>query len=363
MRISKGIVAAALIAWAGLGYAQQAIAPPAPSAYAPGQEALERGLGAYRVGKHDAALTALSSAAAQGDPSIRFMAEFYLARIYAMDAGPATDHTKAFVLYRKLADENLDADPLTSQRAPFVAKALLALAGYVRAGVKAIDLPPNPRRAADYLHHAAVFFGDRDAQLELARAYLGADSDKDDVRRGLHYLAVLAEESHGPAQAVLADLFWRGRHVGKDDRRALALVTMAVENAPSHERIWIEESYAAIFCGTNQIVRAEAGVLVARWRETFVRPEGAASRTGAFEFLPARQCASGEQVALSGRPKAEVVVGGSTTPAAEKGLSAAAAGAPLATGTAAKTATVGAASGAGFKLKAAGIVEAAATKK
>jgi hypothetical protein len=367
MRISKGIVAAALITWAGLAYAQQAIAPTAPSApgpYAPGQEALERGLGAYRVGKHDAALTALSSAAAQGDSSIRFMAEFYLARIYAMEAGPATDHTRAFVLYRKLADENLDADPLTSQRAPFVAKALLALAGYVRAGVKAIDLPPNPRRAADYLHHAAVFFGDRDAQLELAKAYLSADSGKDDVRRGLHYLAVLAEESHGPAQAVLADLFWRGRHVAKDDRRALALVTMAVENAPSHERIWIEESYAAIFCGTNQIVRAEAGVLVAGWRQTFVRPDGTAARTGAFEFLPARQCASGEQVALgaSGRPKVEVVVGTTAPEATAKGVSAATAGAPIATGTAAK-ATVGASSGAGFKLKAAGIVEAAATKK
>ena len=104
-----------------------------------------------------------------GDSSARFVAEFYLARIYAADAGPAKDPAKAFVLYRKLADENLTIDPLASQRAPFVAKALIALAGYMRAGVKEIDLAPNPRRSADYLHHAAVFFGDRDAQLELAR--------------------------------------------------------------------------------------------------------------------------------------------------------------------------------------------------
>jgi hypothetical protein len=297
MRISSGVIAAALIAWAGAAHAQQATAPSAQHAAA--QVALERGLGAFRTGKHDTAIAELSAAAAAGDSSARFIAEFYLARIYAADVGPATDHTKAFVLYRKLADENLAVDPLTSQRAPFVAKALIALAGYVRAGVKAIDLPPNPRRAADYLHHAAVFFGDRDAQLELARISLRADSSKDDVRRGLHYLAVLAEESHGPAQAVLAELFWHGRLVAKDPRRALALATIAVENAPQHERIWVEEGYAAIFCAASQITRVEAGVLVARWRQTFLRPDGPVARTGSFELLPARQCASGEQVAVS----------------------------------------------------------------
>jgi hypothetical protein len=40
-------------------------------------------------------------------------------------------------------------------------------------------------------------------------------------------------------------------------------------------------------------------VLVARWRQTFLRPDGATARTGSFELLPARQCASGEQVAVS----------------------------------------------------------------
>jgi hypothetical protein len=349
-------MAAALIAWAGLAHAQQTTVPPS-APYASAQAALDRGLGAFRTAKYDTAIAALTAAAAMGDSSTRFVAEFYLARIYAADAGPATDHTKAFVLYRKLADENLTVDPLASRRAPFVAKALIALAGYVRAGVKEIELAPNPRRAADYLHHAAVFLGDRDAQLELARLYLGPDGSKkapkDDVRRGLHYLAVLAEESHGPAQAMLAELFWQGRHVAKDARRALALVTMAVENAPQHERIWIEEGYAAIFCATNQITRAEAGVLVARWRQTFLRPDGAVTRTGSFELLPARQCASGESVALAppgGTPKLakapDVAVGGATDPTR-----------PVPVGTTVKAGPPPV----GFK--AAGIVEAAAAKK
>jgi TPR repeat protein len=301
MRISSGVVAAALLALAGAAAAQQpAASPPGRAVSRPA--ALERGLHAYQAGRQEAAISALSEAAGHGDPTARFVAEFYLARAYAESVGAAADQTKAFVLYRKLADENLTVDPDTSQRAPFVAKALIALAGYVRTGIAEIDLAPNPRRAAEYLHHAAVFFGDRDAQFELARTYLSGDSPNDDVKRGLHYLAVLTEESHAPAQAMLADLFWRGRHVRKDGRRALALATMAVERAPAHERLWIEETYAIIFCAAPQATRDEAGGLIAGWRRMFA-PSAAVptGRTGfdSGDLLAERQCASGETVAIA----------------------------------------------------------------
>jgi TPR repeat protein len=301
MRIFSGVVAAALLALAGAAAAQQPEASP-PGRAVSRPAALERGLDAYQAGREEAAISALGEAAGQGDPTARFLAEFYLARLYAERVGAAADQTKAFVLYRKLADENLTVDPGTSNRAPFVAKALIALAGYVREGIAEIDLAPNPRRAADYLHHAAVFFGDRDAQFELARTYLGGDSPGDDVKRGLHYLAVLTEESHAPAQAMLADLFSRGRYVKKDERRALALATMAVERAPAHERLWIEETYATVFCAAPQATREEAGRLVAGWRRMFMTPAtGPAGRTGldAVDLLAERQCASGETVAIA----------------------------------------------------------------
>ena len=113
-----------------------------------GQSALERGLSAYQAGKQEAAVPALTEVAASGDASARFFAEFYLARIYSEGVGAAADHTKAYVLFRKIADENVEVDPERSQRAPFVAKALIALAGYLRAGIKEIELPakPAPRR-------------------------------------------------------------------------------------------------------------------------------------------------------------------------------------------------------------------------
>jgi uncharacterized protein len=290
-------VAAALIVCAGTATAQQ------PLTHASAQAAIERGLSAYQIGARDTAISALGEAASHGDASVKFAAEFYLARIYAENIAAGADQTKAFVLFRKLADENLTVDPETSKRAPFVARALIALAAFVRAGLKDIDLAPNPRRADDYLHHAAVFFGDRDAQFELARVYLGGDASGDDVRRGLHYLASLTEEGHAPAQALLGDMFWRGRHVKKDERRALALVTIAAESAPTHERIWIEDTYATIFCATAQSAREEAGLLVARWRRMFAQPIAAPEAAmraghGARDLVPERQCASGEKVAL-----------------------------------------------------------------
>lgn len=295
MRTSSGILAAVLIAMAGAAFAAQ------PSEREAAQSAFEKGLNAYKAGSYDIAVPALTEAAAEGSDQARFFAEFYLARIYSDNTGELSNHPKAYVLFRKLADENADVDPDDDQRAPFVAKALIALAGYVRTGVREIGLRANPTRAADYLHHAATFFGDKDAQFELARTYLSGDGQSDDVRRGLHYLSVLTEQSYPAAQALLAELLWRGRHVRKDEQRALALITMAVENAPAHERIWIEETYQSIFCATTQGTRQEADGIIARWRRMFARPAGESPDRmglGGRELQPERKCANGEAVAI-----------------------------------------------------------------
>ena len=263
------------------------------------QALLEKGLAAYRHGQFSAAVPALKEASTSGSETTSFFAEFYLARIYADSLSDVADPSKAFVLFRKIADENADIDP-DDQRAPFVAKALIALAGYVRRGLPDINVAANPRRAANYLHHAAIFFNDKEAQFELARLYLSGDGGNDDVRRGLHYLSSLSEQSYPAAQALLAELFWKGRYVKPDERRALALISMAVENAPSHDRIWIEETYHTIFCAATQGTRQEADGIVTRWRRVFARPLAEpANRVGLRgDVLPERQCANGEPVTI-----------------------------------------------------------------
>jgi len=290
MRIFSGVLVALLIAGAGA-----VCAGDGQVRYASPQAAFEQGLGAYKAGYYEIAIPALEEAAAKGAELNKFFAEFYLARIYSDNDSAFTDHGKAYALFQKFVDGNADVDPDDGQRAPFVAKALTALAGYLRDGVTEIGLQPDPERAVDYLHHAATFFGDKDAQFELAKVYLGGLGTTEDVKRGMHYLSVLTEEGYPGAQAYLADLYWRGRYVKKDERRALALIRMAVENAPKHERIWIEDIYQNIFCGASQGTRQQADGMVARWRKLFSHPSPAGERMGlGAELQPQRACGDGE---------------------------------------------------------------------
>jgi hypothetical protein len=293
MRIYSGVIALLLMVCAGAASAGDDQRDQSAQAL------LEKGLAAYRHGQFSVAVPALKEAVASGGETTSFFAEFYLARIYADSLSNVADPSKAFVLFRKIADENADIDP-DDQRAPFVAKALIALAGYTRRGLPDINVPANQRRAANYLHHAAIFFNDKEAQFELARLYLSGDGGNDDVRRGLHYLSSLSEQSYPAAQALLAELFWKGRYVNPDERRALALVTMAVENAPPHDRIWIEETYHTIFCAATQGTRQEADGIMARWRRVFARPLAEPNRVGLSggDVLPERQCANGEPVTI-----------------------------------------------------------------
>jgi uncharacterized protein len=298
-RIYSGTLAALLIAAAVVSGA----AARDRVRYASPEAAFEQGLGAYKSGYYEFAIPALEEAAANGSESNQFFAEFYLARIYSDNSGAQTNHAKAYLLFQKIADQNADIDPDDGQRAPFVAKALTALAGYLRTGVKEIGVMPEPERAVDYLHHAATFFGDKDAQFELAKVYLGGGGSSEDIKRGMHYLSVLTEIGYPGAQAYLADLLWRGRFVKKDERRALALITMAAESAPAHERIWIEDIYQNIFCGSTQGARSQADGMVAKWRQMFTLPSPPSDRMalGARELQPARKCGNGEVVDVQRR--------------------------------------------------------------
>ncbi|PZN14531.1 MAG: sel1 repeat family protein [Proteobacteria bacterium] len=267
--------------------------------YASPQAAFEQGINALRAGRPDIALPALEHAASQG----LFFGEFYLARLFADPTGPFTDHAKAYILYQRLADAHADIDPDDDQRAPFVAKAFTALARYLTRGVPELNVAANPARAAEYLHHAATFFNDKDAQYELAKLYLKGEGVPVDIRQALHWLAVLTEQGHASAQAFLADLYWRGEYVEKSPLRAFALVTVAVENAPAHERIWIEDIYQNIYCGLPDDERESAKGLIQFWRKQYGRaPEIDTIGLSRLQIGPIRTCSNGELVQAPGQP-------------------------------------------------------------
>ncbi len=268
-------------------------------------------MGALRAGRLDVALPALEHAAGKGV----FLAEFYLARLFADTTGPHADPAKAYVIFQRLADEHADIDPDDDQRAPFVAKAFTALAGYLRHGIPEISLKSDPARAAEYLHHAATFFNDQDAQFELAKLYLKGEGVPADTKKAMHWLAVLTELGHASAQAFLADLYWQGKHVDRNPMRAYALVTVAAENAPAHERIWIEDIHQYIYCGVAADVRKGAETLISSWRNRYGRPPAVVIDRfglGRLQRGPVRTCSNGETVHIAGQRHEEQPVSAPT---------------------------------------------------
>jgi uncharacterized protein len=262
--------------------------------------ALEQGLNAYRAGYFGVAATALACAAENGS----FLAQYHLAHLYANSANPLADHKRAYDLYRRIVDDHaatIDVDD--DGRAPYVGKALTAFAGYWLRGLPEIGLQANSEQAAYYFQQAATFFRDPDGQFELAKLYITGDGVPEDHKKALNWLAVLTQDAHAGAQAFFAELLWRGKVVTKDEQRALALITVAVENAPAHERLWIETIYQQIFCGTTAASRGEADALTRSFRNLYAprdRSE-APDRPEEMAQAPPRTCADGRSVELPKR--------------------------------------------------------------
>ena len=284
---AKLLLTAGLVLAAGCGptWAESGIKFRTP------EEALAQGLGAYKAGYYKMALPGLTYAAEHN----LFLGQYHLARLLADNATATTDHAKAYQLFRAIVDEHaskIDVDD--DERAPYVGKALTSLARYVYRGIPEIGLQPNPSRAAEFLEEAATFFREPDAQFELAKLHLKGDGVPEDRRKALHWLSTLTQEGHPGAQAFFADLLWSGKIVPRDEKRALALITLAVENAPGAERIWIEDTYQRIFCGAGQGVRQQADGLVASYRNHYGPRSGDVADRAQNDPVPTRTCGNGE---------------------------------------------------------------------
>ncbi len=267
---------------------------PAPRVETGASEgALDEGLKAYRAGGWQSALLALTKAADDG----LIAGRYHLARFYADPANPARDHARAYALFHAIVDEfaaTIDVDD--DVRAPYVGRSLTALARYSHRGLPDVGVKPSAETAASYLQEAATFFRESDAQFELAKLYLTGEGVRADPKTALNWLVVLTQQGHAGAQAFLADLYWRGHHVPKDEHRALALISVAVEHAPAHERIWVEDFYQNIFCGSSAALRHQSSGLIATFKKQYAPRAGIdeADRIADASPLPLRTCGNGE---------------------------------------------------------------------
>jgi TPR repeat protein len=219
-------------------------------------DAYRAGIAELKAGDAEAALPALEYAAEHGVLG----AQLKLARIYASGNGVSKDNGRAFYFYRQIANQRADISP-RSPVSKYVAEAFVALGKYYVDGIPSAQVPDDPVRAVNLFRHAASYFGDADAQYQLARLYLDGDGVEKNVGLAINWLATAAKKQHAEAQATLGELLWRGSDDVRQRRaRGLALIMLAHENAKASgkEPKWIADLYVEAQGATSAAMRKEA---------------------------------------------------------------------------------------------------------
>ncbi|MEL7543016.1 MAG: tetratricopeptide repeat protein [Pseudomonadota bacterium] len=238
------------------------------------QAAYTIGREAFRAAQYDRAVTPLRYAA---DRNV-FLANYYLAEILSDPRNASFDSAEAFRRYLKLIAETPDVDPAYDYRAQFVARAYVKAGRYYLGELHATGVPRSPSKARRLFGYAANYLDFPEAQYQFARMLIRGEGGSRNAESGKHYLSTLSRKGHAGAQGTLAEMFFTGSGVEKRPDFALALSTLALENARDDHRIWIAELHHEIRCTVTAAERAKATSLLADWQQKFkpshVSPRG-----------------------------------------------------------------------------------------
>jgi uncharacterized protein len=208
----------------------------------------------------DLSLTSLQYAAEGGHP----IAQWKLGRMYADGDGVTQDDLRAFEYFSRIANAHADDSPSAPQAA-IVAKAFVALGRYYLNGIPNSKIKSDPERAREMFSYAASYFGNADAQYDLARLYLkSAGTSRDDFRYGARWLGLAAQKGQHQAQAMLGQMLFNGDQLPRQAARGLMWLTLARDSAAPDET-WIKESYNKAISKASEDDRAMALQMLEHW--------------------------------------------------------------------------------------------------
>jgi TPR repeat protein len=208
----------------------------------------------------DSSLTSLQYAAEGGHP----IAQWKLGRMYADGNGVTQDDLRAFEYFSRIANAHAEDSPSAPQ-ASVVADAFVALGRYYLNGIPNSKIKSDPERAREMFSYAASYFGNADAQYDLARLYLNGGASRDDFRYGARWLGLAAQKGQHQAQALLGQMLFNGDQLPRQAARGLMWLTLARDAAP--DEIWIKESYNKAFAKASDDDRAMALQMLEHWVE------------------------------------------------------------------------------------------------
>jgi TPR repeat protein len=257
------------VLFAALGLAGQAFAfdPTNPSPDASPAEAFQFGFDAYRQGDKVTAIEALGFAAEKGHP----IAQWKLGRMYAEGDGIIRDDYKAFEYFSEIADAHADDNPLEPE-ARFVSNAFVALGTYYKNGIPNTAIAADPDRARQIFNYAASYFGDADAQLNLARMYYEGQGGDRDPLQAARWAKLAADKGNVGAQALLGHLLFQGDGVKREPVVGLMFLTVARERAQPGQR-WIFDMQEKALSVATESERRTAVALADDWLEENTGPE------------------------------------------------------------------------------------------
>lgn len=138
------------------------------------------------------------------------IAQWKLGKMYADGDGVAQDDLRAFEYFSRIANAHAEDSPSAPQ-ASVVANAFVALGRYYLSGIPNSKIKPDTERAREMFSYAASYFGNADAQYDLARLYLKTpDASRDDFRYGARWLGLAAQKGQHQAQALLGQMLFNG---------------------------------------------------------------------------------------------------------------------------------------------------------
>jgi TPR repeat protein len=232
--------------------ATAAVVPPtAGDAYRTAAEAL-------KSGEKKQAVISLQYAAEHGHG----FALWQLGRMYADGDGVVRDDYRAFEYFQKFADTHADDNPAVP-RARFVANAFVALGHYYLDGIPNSAIAASPDRAVRMFSHAATYFGDPEAQFQLAKLYLSGTGVERDAKRAVPWLVLSANKGHYQAQAVLGRILFNGEHGIRQRASGLMWLTIACDG-PGSKVQWIAQLRETAVQQATDDERAMAYILLRR---------------------------------------------------------------------------------------------------
>ena len=208
----------------------------------------------------DLSLTSLQYAAEGGHP----IAQWKLGRMYADGDGVTQDDLRAFEYFSRIANAHAEDSPSAPQAA-IVAKAFVALGRYYLNGIPNSKIKSDPERAREMFSYAASYFGNADAQYDLARLYLqSAGTSRDDFRYAARWLGLAAQKGQHQAQAMLGQMLFNGDQLPRQAARGLMWLTLARDSAAPDET-WIKDSYNKAISKASEDDRAMALQMLEHW--------------------------------------------------------------------------------------------------